>query len=155
MSQMVLDYISLEQLVKDSSLILVVERCTPETTVLPIKIGEDEEKYPPYHKISYHFSVIEILYAGGRTVVDGNRLEVLEANWHFLLNLHKGYYLDGMRRSPLISSYDSPATTLENARIIVFLRQNAEKELEFTVANSIESILKRDEVLRLIKELKK
>lgn len=77
MSQSRLVEVALEQLIKESKHIVVVERDSPFTVTEDVPIVEAGKEYPPYHQMVYHYRVLELLHGG---LKQDSVIKVLSAN---------------------------------------------------------------------------
>ncbi|MCP4135648.1 MAG: hypothetical protein GY754_32065 [bacterium] len=173
------DYISLKQLVEISDFIIIVEKADPYTVRKKISIlpegsiyknknippyyeppyhgasgkPETDKNYPPYIESTYHFKVVEILYETKKKFIPNEKISVLEAHRDARLDLHKMYYLEGRRKSPIYKSYKSSLSYdnyVKRKKIIIFIKNNC----IFPVNYSYESLDKKDTILNLIQRLK-
>ncbi len=158
MTQTIEDEISLEELIKRSTYILVVKKSEPESTVEKIRIHEDTAKYPPFEKTVHHFQVIEELFVTPKDIdgkykpgeLAGKNIDVMPSKIQDKLDLHKHFYLDGWRKSPIVKTYNSTANFNEKT-LVVFLNVR----LEFAVENAYESLSKKKEILKIVNESSK
>ena len=154
-SQIHYQYISLENLIQQSRLILVAKKLNPFTTEEEIEIHKNREKYPPFKKVISHFNIIKELYNGCGNSYKGMDIKVEGANSDLNLKLHKKYYLQGMGVSPLLTLYESGVNMYNADMMIVFLSCLDDGRIKFSSDGGIESLKKEKEISKLIKKLKK
>jgi hypothetical protein len=142
--------VSLEDVIRWSDLVLVVSKEDPDESVENVPI-DDKGVHPPYKRRNFHFRVIEELHDKTGLNVQGTSIAVLAANDDAQLMMHRMYYEEGRSRSPIFSSYDSGVDLMERSgEFIVFLKENEEDRLLFTVIGSYEAMSNKDEVINLI-----
>ncbi len=184
MNQVFHQNISLEQLIEESTYILIAKKTDPFITSEKISILPDgskfenknnppyyeppyhnsdlsknkERNFPPYIKTAYNFKIKEILHSG-RVELKNNLISVDEASSNFKLDLHKGFYLNGMRKSPIMESYESSLdyNKYESSdELIIFLSYRLKPfKLKFVVENAYESVDLKEKIVNLIKSVKK
>ncbi|WP_319526088.1 hypothetical protein [uncultured Desulfosarcina sp.] len=180
MTQTHYDNIPLEMVVISSELILVVQKSDPfvshETvSILPegsIFSGKNhppyyeppyndseadkkqtEKNYPPFNRTVYHFRVERELYNATEGSLIGKNIEVVGADDGSRLDLHKMYYLGGMRKSPIYSTYGSSLKMEDFEKVkslIIFIRSYDSRYI-FSCEDSYEKIEKEKAVKKLIK----
>jgi hypothetical protein len=125
----------------------------PVKTVEEIKISDDSEKCPPYTKFTYHYKVLEELLNPGGSMVN-KEINVFPFNWKTDFEDHKEYYLEGLGKSVIREVYENTLTCDPDEFIIFLSSQPPNFDLEFTFDGAIESISLKDEIIKLIKDLR-
>ncbi|MBU1165816.1 hypothetical protein KKF81_02625 [Candidatus Micrarchaeota archaeon] len=143
MSRIYYKEISLFDMIKESTYILIVKRKFPSESEQSTKLVNG----PATDTISYYFKIIKELYNKPKDKLP-DVIAVFPAyqTLHKLLATH--YYQTGEIESPVLYSY-SPKTNRISGEMIIFLAGS----YEFVVENAHESILKKDDVIRIIKKV--
>lgn len=136
------DQIELSDLVRQSSLIAIVEPANPPTKKTEISIapkGGSKEKYPPYTRVQQRYVVKAVLKnEAGKKLADGAIIEVDVGDFDTRLTVHRRYYLEGVRKIPIYSYYTpTPAPDAGAEGSIVFVQRSGEG-WEFTASGAIE-----------------
>jgi hypothetical protein len=151
-SQVIPEYIALEQLVRNSSFIVVAEPARPSSVTKEISIGWFKPSYTLYVG---RYVVREVLAGVERRIAEGKTIEVYPYQWTWKLAMHRDYHENGISSSPIIDSYRPGIQGDGQGEVILFLRTNADNELEFTVDRAYESPSKKDEIRRVLVVLSK
>lgn len=152
MSKVYYEKITLEEMVKQSNAIFIVEKATPFLSIEDIKIHENVEKYPPFKKTTYHYRVIEVLF--GNKDLCKKKIRVMSPDNERALRLHKDYYLKGISKSPIYQSYSSRFDLVKDKKVILFLNHVKKDEYKLTVLSAVESIQMKTKITELIRTLK-
>jgi hypothetical protein len=144
MSQDIPVDISLDELVRGTCYILLVERRSPFEKIEMVPIEGGKPDCPPFRKVSFRYLVLEELKNQG----DGPlrpEIEVGAAHMSMDLEMHRDYYLNGVSKSDYRPEYHTKAD-FASAKLIIFLNSN----LEFAVGNAYEAPECRAKVLEAI-----
>ena len=107
-----------------------------------------DRNYPPYVRCWHRLDVTAVLKAApGLAVADF--MEICEGNSEAQEDLHRMYYLEGRRKSPIYEAYRSDLPIDEGSERLVFCTQRAGR-VALTVAFAFESLDRRAEVAALI-----
>jgi len=183
MTQINFQNIPLEQLVKMSEYVLIVNKGKPfiveeKISILPGDSNFLDNNNPPYYEPPYHdrepakdqknknyppygrqlfrFQITEILFSSNPELAVNAEIVVSEAHGDRKLRLHKAFYLEGARISPIYVSYES---SLNHAiyggadKVIIFLSHHDDR-FYFICENAYESVRKRKKIIKLINDLK-
>ncbi len=163
-SQVFLEQISLDRLVRSSDMILVVRPLAPFYTAESIKVpGENKREHsrsiPDFTTAACNLEVLRVIRNRLDKNVEGARIAVYPANTGDNLYLHTRYYAEGISKSPLFEKYDSPieATMLEKEKEFVafvtwsWKRDDGRTDFEFTAAGSYD----RTDVIPAVDEILK
>ena len=176
--------LSLKELVDISQLIVVAQKSTPfefseNLSILP-KGSEFEGKntppyyeppynegcpenvlnknFPPFVRCGYKFHVLELLYHSSNaysSLNDGEEITVFDACETQCLATHQGYYLRGVRRSPVYRSYLGSVENIDSCteNLILFLRINElSKGFELSSFESYDLLSQREAVLQCLND---
>ncbi|MDD5044074.1 MAG: hypothetical protein PHG51_00785 [Candidatus Omnitrophica bacterium] len=146
--------IALNDLVRRAEFIFVVEKAEPFLTTEEIPVRKFLKEYPPFKKYTYHFRIIEELYKEDKVSRQGELINVIPDNFDEGLEIHKKYYLEGITKSPLYAKYDTAADFFKADKLILFLRRYDAKTFEIIASGAYEALLKKKEILELIKKEK-
>ncbi|MBU1077720.1 MAG: hypothetical protein KKH98_10530 [Spirochaetes bacterium] len=149
-----LEKISLSEVIKRSSYILVVEKQSPFEVIKKIKIHKDTKKYPPFEHAVFYFQVIEELYNKDTQSLKNEKIKVLPPDLKDRLYLHKKYYLEGSSKSPIYLNYETKADFYKSKKLIIFLGSKEDGSYLMTVSGGYEKISKKKKIISLIKKLK-
>ncbi len=146
--------ITLEELVHRSRNIFHTKKMTPFSTVekidiTPAKGKKDDAEYPPFHKTTYHFKVIEVLRGKDRK---GKEIDVLPAHTNSSLMLHKKYYIEGIGKSPVYEMYNTIADFEGSDELILFLYSSG-GIFEFSAEEAYESVSQKKKIMKMIKKV--
>jgi|GEM_PF-2787233 len=155
MSQIHYQFLSLEEMIRHSSCIVVASKNVPFISHEDIDITRgikfsEEEKPPPYKKLTRSFNVLEILK--GKKIIKKGPVQVIEAHLDASLKVHTSWHLDGMSRSPSYQAYNSGTDISDLDKAILFM--NHYKEFHFAFDFSWESIDRKKEIKKLIRKTK-
>ncbi|MEW5740019.1 MAG: hypothetical protein AB1938_13890 [Myxococcota bacterium] len=144
------DEISLEDVVRRSTVIAVVEPATPPTKESKVPIGG---KHPPYERTQHRLVVKEVLSnRAGTKLPVGKTIEVDVGDYDTRLTVHRRYYLEGVRKSPIYSYY-RPAPVVDGGasspQEIVFLVRSGDG-WEFTASGARERLERRAAIEALL-----
>ncbi|MDP1919998.1 MAG: hypothetical protein Q8L14_27370 [Myxococcales bacterium] len=135
------DQIELSDLVRQSSLIALVEPASPPMKKTEISIapkGGSKEKYPPFTRVQHRYVVKAVLKNQTGKLAEGAIIEVDVGDFDTRLTVHRRYYLEGVRKIPIYSFYTpSPAPDGGAAGSIVFV-QHSGAGWEFTASGAVE-----------------
>ena len=109
----------------------------------------NKSSYPPYDLYKTHYIVVDVLYGNG--LVKGQELVVLPANHVAELSLHKSYFLEGMRKSPIYRQYVSKTYKDTDKEFIVFLKKS-DDTYKFCMINSLEGLGAKEEILQALRQ---
>ncbi len=180
MTQTHYENISLEMVVKSSKLILVVQKRDPFITNEIISIlpegsifsgknnppyyeppyhdsefdkNQTKKNYPPFDQTVYHFKVVKELFNSTEASLVGNNIQVLEADNDSRLDLHKMYYLEGRRKSPVYPVYQSALKIedFEKVKSLIIFVDSHKSRYILCCRNSYERISNLQKVNKLIK----
>jgi hypothetical protein len=151
--------VSIEDIVKYSGEIVIATPAKPFSTEKIIPIHEDQKKYPPYHQITQHYKIIGILSDKSGTLKNGQEINVDPTTASNDFESHKMYYLTGFSESPIVYAYRREgrvSNNLEEGNHILFLNgPTSENLFRFTNDFSYEDETMKDQIIKLIKEIKK
>lgn len=148
------DQIELGDLVRQSSLIAVVEPANPPTKKTEIAIGPkgaSKEKYPPFKRVQQRYVVKAVLKnEAGKKLDVGATIEVDEGDFDTRLTVHRRYYLEGVRKIPIYTYYTpSPAPDAGTEGSIVFVQRSG-NGWEFAASGAIEHLSQRASIEELL-----
>lgn len=153
MSQVFYQKKNLQDIIFEADFIITVKKSNPEKIIEKISIHSDEKKYPPYSRTILYYDKMEVLWEKEKTQETKGKIKVLHAKDDFYFSLHKEYYLQGLSVSFRENIYESKLDS-KTQKFILFLKKNTQGNWEFVCQGSIESIEKKEEVLKLIHSLK-
>ena len=147
MSQIHYQFLTLEEMVRHSTCIVVANKNDPFITSEDIDITggiefPEEEKPPPYRKLTRSFTVLEILK--GKKIIKKGPVQVPEAHLDASLKVHTSWHIDGMSRSPSYQAYSSGVDISDLAEAILFMHHD--KEFHFAFDFSWESVDRKKEI---------
>lgn len=155
--------ISLEQLVQCSELVLIVKTADPPQRKIPVPIGasapsdpaQKRREVPAFLRVQSRCEVQGALTAAGAKLV-GKTLEIDGSHWRQSLAMHKSYYLQGIRRSPIYERYqpaDAPAEPdPADAPFIVFLRREGGSGFAFVADGAVERMESRSAIEEYLRQ---
>ncbi|TGL99948.1 hypothetical protein EHQ76_12825 [Leptospira barantonii] len=163
MSQIHYENITLEELIRSSSHIVLVRPSDPAYTIRKVKIdskllkelgiqSKPKNKIPDFERRIYQYQVLEV-YKGN---INEKEIKTLPADYESSLELHALYYGIGLSKSPIYMHYQSsisedPEQTNQN--FILFLNSTDKPgEYESSVSGGIESADKKEEILAIIRK---
>jgi len=152
MSQIFYEYIDLEELIRSSGLILVVEVNNPFETYQKINVkGKLLKKCPPFNKYLHNYKVMEELYNNtGKSLLNKN-IKVSSATYELDLEAHRMYYIDGIMESPIYFAYNPGFDLYEKNTVIIFINKvNDSEEYRYTYSFSYESLDKIEVIKKTI-----
>ena len=158
MTSVGINYVTLEDVVVHSDVIVEAVKADSFTTQQEIKIHRNTGKYPPYTKSLYHFRITGVIYSADTALCKDREITVEDAYAGSDLELHKMYYLKGIGRSPIHDRYRSKVDIddIKNEKVILFLRKTGEgSNFKYTVDFSYEENSRKPEIVRLIGKIKK
>ena len=141
----------LKDLIERSDYIFVVKKLEPSYTVEEIKIHQDIKKYPPFKKVINHFNIEEELFNKDKACMNGKDINIISADFHTELLVHKMYYLEGTHKSPIYSNYESSLEYGKANELIIFLRSSKDNDFAFTCHGAYEAVSKKQEIVDIIK----
>lgn len=155
MSQIHYQLLSLEEMVKHSSCIVVATKNDPFITSENIDITRgikfaEKDTPPPYRKLTRSFEVLEILK--GKNNIKKGPVLVTEAHLDASLKIHTSWHLDGMSRSPSYQAYNSGIDISDLDQAIIFL--NHYEGFHFAFDFSWESTDRKKEIKKMIRATK-
>jgi hypothetical protein len=153
MSQSFLDYISLDNLVQGSDLILVVSKMNPDITLTDMPF-DSSGRFPPFKLRHFHFQVIETLYDRSGLKNLKNPIDVVAAGEDSRYENEKKTLIEGQPPvSPICLAY-KPSLPYEklSGPFIVFLSRQGD-HLTLAAISSCESVKNKKRIMRLIKKL--
>jgi len=112
------EQIELSDLVRQSSMIALVEPASPAT----------KKEFPPYQRVQRRYVVKAVLKnEAEKKLADGATSEVDVGNFDTRLTVHRRFYLEGVRKIPIYSdSTSSPAPDGGAPGLIVFVQRSGE-----------------------------
>lgn len=159
MSQIHYSDVSVEEIVKNSGVIIIATAAKPFLTEKIIPIHEDHKKYPPYHQITQHYKIIRILSDKSGTLKTGQEIRVDPSTVSNDFESHRSYYLDGYSESPIVYAYKRDgrvSNKLDEGNHILFLNgPSSENTFRFTNDFSYEDESMKEQIIKLINEIKK
>jgi len=151
--------VTIEEIVKNSGVIVVATAAKPFTTEKIFPIHEDQKKYPPYHQITQHYKIIKILIDKSSTLKTGRKINVDPTFPPNDFESHRMYYLERYSESPIVYAYRREgrvSNNLEEGNHILFLNGSmADNLFIFTNEDSYEDENMEHQIKKLIKEIKK
>lgn len=147
------DRITLEEMIRQSTDIFIVEQGKPFPLIKDIKIHANTKKYPPFKDMTYHYRVIEVL--SGKKELRGRRIKVIPAYRDMAFEAHKEYYLNGLSLSPKYQSYTPEFNLIKEKKVILFLFHLGTDQYKLVVRNAFESVKNQKKVRGLIDKIKK
>jgi hypothetical protein len=149
----------IEEIVKNSGVIVVATAAKSFTTEKIIPIHEDQKKYPPYHQITHHYKIIKILSDKSGVLKTGQVINVDPTSASNDFESHRRYYLERYSESPIVYAYRREgrvSNNLENGNHILFLYGPSSDNLfRFTNEFSYEDENMEDQIIKLLNEIKK
>lgn len=151
--------VTLEQLVEQSQLVLVVKPAQPAQRKIEIAIGQDAQgrEAPAFVRVLSRYQVEDALSFAGKELV-GKTIEVDGAHWQQSLSLHQSYYLKGVSKSPIFQRYEGSRSLAEgepkDTAFIVFLRRDGGKGFAFAVDGASERLQNRATIEGLLRRPK-
>ena len=109
--------------------------------------------YPPFKKAWMTAVVDEVLLDNSGEVSAGMKLRFTQGSSGFLLDLHRSYYLDGRRRSPVIQEYQGMMDGFQpesDGQFIIFLNKSLQ-EWSYVVMDANEHITALDSVKKQLR----
>jgi hypothetical protein len=149
-SQVIPEFVSLEELVQTSPFIVRAVPANPASITREISIGWFK---PSFTLCISRYGISEVLAGSDRRIAGGKTIEVYPAQWQWRFGMHRDYHTRGMSVSPIINSYRPDVPPDEQGEVILFLRTNADDQLELAADRAYESPSKHDEIRRLLNEL--
>lgn len=142
-------YISLEDLVRRSDLIVIARPESPFITEKMIPLAKGRKRAPPFRLVTCHFQVIETLIHGWGPVPA--RIAVSAADWESDMEVAKQYYLKGISKHVVREYYESKTAPQDPGKqpVILFLYYRSESA-EFVAQGGYESVEMKRTVVRLI-----
>lgn len=151
--------LSLEQLVARSPIILVARHV--KTTTLT-KMAEGEKySYGPFVTEMYEFSCLEVLRDRNQALKHNKdpssltpQINVHEAYWQLHWRMHQAYVQEGVSKWLMLDRYESGKMS-DTEPVIIFLNisgSDDSDEFEFVATDAYESIIRREEVMKLIRD---
>jgi len=158
-SQIHLLDISLDEVVQDSSCIVIARKADPFVTEEKINITPFwkrlfGKKYPPFTKTTYHFVVIDVLFSKGK-ISENKLINVIPASQESYFVMHKCYYLEDVVPSPSVRSYKTNINLEKSDKLILFLTTSDYDNFTFTVENAYEDFNKKKEIENIIRKKNK
>jgi hypothetical protein len=157
MSEVFYKKVTIDEIIKQSSVIIEVSSCKPFSSEKIIPIHPDQKKYPPYHQITFHYQITTVLYDENQLLSKGQKIDVDPSNASDNFESHRMYYLENYSESPIVSAYrpQNRKSSDPEGRIILFLQKSGKDNLfRFTFESSFEDITMKDEIIRLIQKIK-
>ena len=143
-----LEEVGLDVLIEDSQLILIAHADDPfEEKVVheitPNGVAPDPERYPPYHELRRRFVVDEVIVDRMKSsgVGVGSRITMTGADAESMIDLHRGYHVENLRKSPIYRSYRAePWVDPAKGKVLLFLRRDerGDRLLRLTIQGAIE-----------------
>jgi len=150
MSQIHYQDLTLEEMIRRASAVIVVSKREPFRVEEKIAIDEDPQKCPPFTKVTYNFRVKQVLFGDNNAVAEGKDIVAVDQTTGTYLTMHKKYHLEGISKSPIFEHYDTKADFIKDRELILFTSIIGRDELNFI---SYESVSKKKDVLAIIKKL--
>jgi hypothetical protein len=179
MTQVHFESVSLEDMVRRSDLIVVVQKLDPFAVLDSVSIlpkgsefeGRNEppyyeppyvgasseplldKNYPPFVWQSYRFRVVEVLFEAGGAVKGGDTLLVAEAHAGRQLSLHRNYYLRGFRKSPICDRYETklgPLGDEEGPQELILFVDRAQDGYELAMFGAYEATDQKQQTMHLL-----
>lgn len=158
MSQVHYREVTIEEVVKNSGVIVVVKAAKPFFTEKIFPIHEDQKKYPPYHQITHHYKIVKILSDKRGVLKTGQVINVDQTTASNDFESHRMYYLEGFSESPIVYAYRREgrvSNNLEEGNHILFLNGPTPENLfRFTNEFSFDDEDMEDQIMRLIRKSK-
>lgn len=164
MSQIHYNQIELEQVIRESTIIVIAEPLSEYIQFKTLKISFFNTKKKPAFKYHwYNFRINEIIYIEESLLkkpLSDDIIRVYPAEIDMYLDMHRNYYLNNISESPFVFNYNPSDSSINPGtdKVILFLRVHENKYTEkgifnfsFTYSNSYESIMKLEEVKQIIK----
>jgi hypothetical protein len=101
----------------------------------------------------YHFKVVKELFNSTEDSLVGKNIQVVGADDGSRLDLHKMYYLEGRRKSPIYPTYESSLKMedFEYARNLIIFINPYQSRYIFSCENSYERLDNQPVVIKLLK----
>ncbi|MEK9180854.1 MAG: hypothetical protein AAB871_01315 [Patescibacteria group bacterium] len=142
--------VALRDMAWQARYVLLVKKIEPFVEYVDVLIGEDSVKYPPFKKTKYHFVVSGRMDMSGDGPKIGDKIVAIDANFPRKLKVHKLFYLENRRKSPIYERYESRADFLKEKELILFVSIVANGEYLFC---AFESMSRMEEVKKILGSL--
>lgn len=144
--------ITIEQLVRDSQIIVIAQKADPYITYERIQF--QDKKCPAFTKTMYHLKVLKVLYDQERGKLEGKTITVLPADYDSNLYIHEIYYSKGISKSPIYQRFKAISDIEKDKYTIVFLNKRQDSDYEFSVQDSYLPWSQKKNVIQLVKTIK-
>lgn len=155
-SQIVLNPVSPDDVLRDSSCVVLAKKADPfiqkeEISITPQSGPAGGKDYPPFTKITYRFIVLEVLYSD-KDISPGQVIQVVSPSQQHRFVMHQAYYLGGPVPSVNVPSYQTPVNLDAINELVAFLRSSDYSSFTFTAENAFESTSKKSEIMSRLKK---
>jgi hypothetical protein len=143
--------VTLDQLLKDSTHIVVAVPDSPSEATEEVAVEVSGKTYEPYRRHIDRYRVKESLRGG---LKQGASMEVVSANDASLEHMHRLFVIEGTTKSYYDRRYEPKALPARGEPLILFLRKQVQGDKRFSwiAGQSVEGIGMRDEVQRLLRQ---
>lgn len=150
------EYMSLEELVRSSDLIVVAKKMTPywSTRKIEVKCYSSAKKSPPYTQIVYHMTIKEALFDKSGEKLAGKNIRIQMPDDESQIELQRKYYCEGISKSPIYRAYKRPAEVDDEDVQILFLKKE-DGFFYYTAERAQESMRKKEQIVEMIKNKNK
>ena len=141
--------VTLEELIKRSTHIVIVAPDSPpsETEIIPIM--KEGKEYPPYHRLVYHYRVLESLRGD---LKKASKIQVVSAHDAQNEHVYRLSVTENTNKSVFEQTYRPQAAYQVHEPHILFLTKHAKgKRYAFVTGGSAEGLGMRNEIERKLK----
>lgn len=113
-----------------------------------------DKNYPPFRVNEHHFKVVSVLKNSSENLHENNEITVVEAHTGAQLSLHRRYYMEGIRKSPIYSSYKPSIDidSLSSHDIFIIFIDEYENIYQYSAINAYERLELKDEIMKRISD---
>ncbi len=146
--------ISLEELIRRSALILVVEKREPFQTTeeVPIRCPGGTTARP-FVRLTHHYAVREVLLARGFPA--GDSIAVRMANDASALEIQQEYECAHVSKSPIYDAYRFREERTQAGKSIIFITPDSRTTWAYTTLGAFEPVSEAPRIRKLIAALQK
>lgn len=162
-SQVFMEDLTLKELVNISSIIVIAKKALPfhiseKIDITPPGKAKDKKHYPEFVKSTYNFEVVKVIYEKEDEherglIKKGTKIKVSPSEQDFNFEMHKNYYIDGVRKSWEERNYSTSADFNNSQELILFLKVKDRNNYLFIVNNSYETSDREKEILDILKRM--
>ena len=166
MTQVYVENVTLEELIRISDCIIVAKKSNPFTIIERIGItplGKTPNKitYPDFTKVTYNFEVVKVMYlqqddqdSMERSLAVGKILIVRPAAQDVAFEMHKQFYLDGLGKSWAERAYQTSAKFNEEDVLILFLDHQGQDNYSFSVSDAYETLDRENAIVAMLNRIR-